>query len=542
MIQNIKIILSIIMVTLSALSAYSQMSVVTDSKSPVDGNIISEGNRPECTHKYAPYRHIVSTPVLPDSADVRLHAHKAFWRAGVETAGFNIGLWAFDRYVLKGHYAYISWNTIKENFRHGFEWDDDHLHTNMFDHPYNGSIFFNAGRSNGFNFWQSELFAIGGSAMWEMFMEREYPSTNDIIATPIGGAALGEVLYRTSDLILDDRSTGGDRFGRELAAFLVDPMKGINRIVTGAAWKKRATSGRRFGIPPISVELSLGGRFLSLIENDEGSRGGAVAEINIEYGDRFAETTKAPYDYFSFLMELQGIKSQPLLSRVEITGRLLSKEILERKNVNLNVGLYQHFDYFDSDTIRPERNAMYFPCSVPYKMGTPASVGGGVMIKYTPSKLMSLDGYVHLNGIILAGVLTDFYRDYHRNYNWGSGFSVKAGVNWALSNDRLSVRLANQFYKIYTWNGYDANYDWSLTPEGKPVDVQGDASHSSFNHLEASVNYRLWKRLYLTGGIDYYSRRTEYTAMSIHAGNTTISSPIVCSKQLGFHLVLTYKL
>lgn len=542
MIQNIKIILSIIMVALSALSAYSQMSVVTDSKSPVDGNVISEENRPECTHKYAPYRHIVSTPVLPDSADVRLHGHKAFWRAGVETVGFNIGLWAFDRYVLKGHYAYISWNTIKENFRHGFEWDDDHLHTNMFDHPYNGSIFFNAGRSNGFNFWQSELFAIGGSAMWEMFMEREYPSTNDIIATPIGGAALGEVLYRTSDLILDDRSTGGERFGRELAAFLVDPMKGINRIVTGAAWKKRATSGRRFGIPPICVELSLGGRFLSLIENDEGSRGGAVAEINIEYGDRFAETTKAPYDYFSFLMELQGIKSQPLLSRVEITGRLLSKEILERKNVNLNVGLYQHFDYFDSDTIRPERNAMYFPCSVPYKMGTPASVGGGVMIKYSPSKLMSLDGYVHLNGIILAGVLTDFYRDYHRNYNWGSGFSVKAGVNWALSNDRLSVRLANQFYKIYTWNGYDANYDWSLTPEGKPVDVQGDASHSSFNHLEASVNYRLWKRLYLTGGIDYYSRRTEYTAMSIHAGNTTISSPIVCSKQLGFHLVLTYKL
>lgn len=255
MIQNIKIILSIIMVTLSALSAYSQMSVVTDSKSPVDGNIISEENRTEYTHKYAPYRHIVSTPVLPDSADVRLHGHKAFWRAGVETAGFNIGLWAFDRYVLKGHYAYISWNTIKENFRHGFEWDDDHLHTNMFDHPYNGSIFFNAGRSNGFNFWQSELFAIGGSAMWEMFMEREYPSTNDIIATPIGGAALGEVLYRTSDLILDDRSTGRERFGRELAAFLVDPMKGINRIVTGAAWKKRATPGRRFGIPPISVEL-----------------------------------------------------------------------------------------------------------------------------------------------------------------------------------------------------------------------------------------------------------------------------------------------
>ena len=489
-----------------------------------------------------PYRHIVARPGLPDSADVRLHEHKAFWRAGAETVGVNLGLWAFDRYVLKGHYAYISWSTIKENFKHGFDWDDDHLHTNMFDHPYNGSIFFNAGRSNGFNFWQSELFAIGGSAMWEMFMEREYPSTNDIIATPVGGAALGEVLYRTSDLILDDRSTGGERFGREFAAFLIDPMKGLNRIFTGAAWKTRTTSGRRFGLPPISVDLSLGARAISLIEYDEGSRAGAVAEINIEYGDRFAETTRAPYDYFSFLMELQVIKSQPLLSRVEIMGRLLSKELVEKNGVNLNVGLYQHFDYFDSDTIRPERNVDYLPCSVPYKMGIPASVGGGAMVKYAPSRLMTLDGYVHLNGVVLAGVLTDFYRDYHRNYNWGSGFAVKAGVNWALADDRVSVRLANQFYRIYTWSGYDSSYDWSLTPEGAPVDVQGNSSYSSFNHLEASVNYRLWKRLYLTGGVDYYSRLTQYTGMSLHIDNATINSPILRSKQLGFHLMLTYKL
>lgn len=498
------------------------------------------GNDPD-TLAAGSYRHLVTCPSAPDSADVALHGKKAFWRAGAETVGFNIGLWAFDRYVLKGHYAYISWNTIKENFRHGFEWDDDHLHTNMFDHPYNGSIFFNAGRSNGFNFWQSELFAIGGSAMWEMFMEREYPSTNDIIATPIGGAALGEVFYRTSDLILDDRATGGERFGRELAAFLVDPMKGINRIITGAAWKKRVTSGRRFGIPPVSVEVSLGARMLTLWENDEGSRAGVAAEIDIEYGDRFAGVTKTPYDYFIFLLELQGIKSQPLLSRVEITGRLLSKEIVERKNLNVNIGLYQHFDYIDSDTIRPERKPVFFPCSVPYKLGTPASIGGGAMFRFSPLSAMCIDGYVHVNGVVLAGILTDFYRDYHRNYNWGSGFSVKAGMDWSLVNGRLYVRLANQFYRIYTWNGYDPNFDWSLTPEGKPVNIQGDNSTSSFNHFEASVNCRIWKRLYLTGGIDVYSRSTTYN-MNVALGNASTSNPIINSKQLGFHLMLTYQI
>lgn len=481
--------------------------------------------------------------VHSDSIYLSSSRKKQFWRAAGETVGFNMGLWTFDRYVIKGRYAYISWNTIKENFRHGFEWDDDHLHTNMFDHPYNGSIFFNAGRSNGFNFWQSELFAIGGSAMWEMCMEREYPSTNDIIATPVGGAAIGEVLYRASDLILDERASGGERFGRELAAFVVDPMRGLTRIFSGDAWKKRATSGRNFGIPPIRMELSFGGRVLTLWDNDEGSKAGVATEINIEYGDKFAETTKAPYDYFSFTLEVQGIKSQPLLGRAEITGRLISKVTVDEKDFNLNVGLYQHFDFFDSDTIREERNgSKLFPCAVPYKLGAPASVGGGVMFRYKPLPIMRLEGYLHLNGIALAGILTDYYRDYHRNYNWGSGLSIKAGTNVDLWNNRLSLGIANQFYKIYTWNGYDPNYDWSTTPEGKPVNVQGDSSNSSFNHFEVSLNYNLWKYLYLTGGFDMYIRHTNYDGLIIKEGWSSTLSPSITSKQLGFHIMLMCKI
>ena len=163
---RIKYVFLSFQLVMTVVAGYSQTPAVTDSCHFSSNHFFSANLKNEC----ASYRHTVSPPVLPDSTDICIHERKAFWRAGAETVGFNIGLWAFDRYVLKGHYAYISWNTIKENFRHGFEWDDDHLHTNMFDHPYNGSIFFNAGRSNGFNFWQSELFAIGGSAMGEMLM------------------------------------------------------------------------------------------------------------------------------------------------------------------------------------------------------------------------------------------------------------------------------------------------------------------------------------------------------------------------------------
>lgn len=489
-----------------------------------------------------PRRHLVATPVAADSADMLHHRHKAFWRAGAEVVGMNLGQWAFDRYILKGHYAYISWSTIKENFKHGFEWDDDHLHTNMFDHPYNGSIYFNAGRSNGFNFWQSELFAIGGSAMWEMFMEREYPSSNDIIATPVGGAAIGEVLYRTSDLIIDDRTTGGERFGRELAAFIIDPMKGFTRIVTGAAWRKSTTAGRRFGIPQVSIDMSLGGRYISNYGDSRGSAGGVCAEIDVEYGDRYADRTEAPYDWFSFLTELQGMKSQPVLGKALITGRLLSRGLIDRKKVNLNVGLYQHFDYFDSDTIKTnDTREWYSPCNVPYKFGTPASFGVGFMIRYTPNRFMRIDGEGHFNGIVLGGMLTDFYRDYHRNYNWGSGFSFHAGVTWAMTDDRWSVSLADRQYRLYTWQGYDLNYDWSLTPDGAPVDVQGDSSHAWFNYFEASVIYKLRGRLYLTGCLDLYTRSTLYPDYFILSGNQG-GPPFVWSRQMGLHLMLTYKL
>ena len=489
----------------------------------------------------APYNSVFPQPVKSDSIDY-IHTHRNhFWRAAGETVGFNLGLWTFDRYVLKGHYSYISWNSIKENFRHGFEWDNDHLKTNMFDHPYTGALYFNAGRSNGFNFWQSELFAIGGSAMWELFMECEYPSTNDIIATPVGGAAIGEVEYRISDLILDNRSVGVERFGREFAAFIIDPMRGINRVVSGQAWRHRATSGRHFGIPPLKLDVSIGSRQLLMFDDYNIGKCGAAAEIKLEYGERYGEAAKKPYDYYTGLVEVQAISTQPFLSRVEIIGRLLSKDLIEKDKLNLNVGLYQHFDFFDSDTISRSSGTVvsWQPCNVPYKLGTPASVGGGLMMGYRPSKSFTLDGYLHANGIILAGILTDYYRDYNRNYNWGSGFSIKAALKCSFWGERLVVRVADEHYRLYTWSHDIPLYsDWINQTE-----IAGDISRSWFNHLEFSTDYQLFHRLYATLGLDYYKRNTYYIdrSMTIRP-NAWSSNAIIDSHQLGIHLMLTYKL
>lgn len=464
---------------------------------------------------------------------------KNFLRAAGETFGMNMGLWAFDRYILKGHYAYISFESIKENFRHGFEWDNDHLNTNMFAHPYNGSLFFNAGRSNGFNFWQSELFAIGGSAMWELFMEREYPSTNDIIATPVGGAALGEVFYRTSDLILDERTSGCERFGREFASFLVSPMRGITRLITGQAWKRSLVSGKEFSNVPFDVGLSLGTRILFYHDDIGITRAGASARINLEYGDPFDGDSKIPYEYFSCLAEFNVMESQPLLSRVEIIGRLLSKELISTRKCDLSIGLYQHFDFFDSDTISQHTPTVIEPCVVPYKLGTPASVGIGSMFSYHNNGV-KLNASAHLNGVLLGGILSDYYRYYHRNYNWASGFSMKLGVDGFFFNDKVSFSLNNQFYRFYTRDTWKSNIHWSETPGGKPVDVQGDNSVGSFYHLEGQVNYKLLESLFLSTRFDLYSRSTRYRG-GMQFENYHFSDWFIDSKQLSVQLMLTYR-
>ena len=460
--------------------------------------------------------------VRPDSADVAFGTRRHFWRAAGEVFGFNIGLWAFDRYVQNGDYARISWNSIKENFRHGFIWDNDKLGTNTFLHPNNGSLYFNAGRANGFNYWQSSLFAIAGSGMWELFMECEYPSTNDFIATPIGGTAIGEVLFRASDAVIDERTRGARRFGHELACFLISPMRGLNRIITGEAWRYRPTRGRLYGIPNFAIRASVGMRTLVPRGKLNQTHVGAVAQLDMEYGDRFEVKSTKPYDYFTIRAQIQGMKSQPVLSQLEIKGRLLAREILESRKSSMSIGLYQHFDYYDSDTIDGIEK-------VPYKLGIPACIGAGLMFRDSDTKRCVLDFYTHVNGVILGSILSDHYETDERNYNFASGFSIKAGANLVIDKDKFSISVNHEFYRLFTWSGYRYGTDLSKV-DYRTLNVQGDKSAASFNVTEVRADYRIWKKLYASLSFTNYMRTTHYR-----------DYPDVRSSSFDLNLMLAYK-
>ena len=76
------------------------------------------------------------------------------------------------------------------------KFDDNVFETNVIGHPLAGALYGLAARTNGYNQWQSFLFAFGGSFFWEYIVEfREIISINDMIQTPMGWV-IGESLFQ----------------------------------------------------------------------------------------------------------------------------------------------------------------------------------------------------------------------------------------------------------------------------------------------------------------------------------------------------------
>jgi hypothetical protein len=183
-----------------------------------------------------------------------LHHKNDYVLPAVEIFGLNIFVWASLRYIVQADYARIGTRSMSNNLKTGFVWDTDNFWTNQFSHPYNGGLYFSAARSSGLNFWNSLLYPVGGSLMWELFMENEPPSINDLITTPSSGIILGEITYRISSLIIDDRRTGWSRTWRELAATAICPMHGFNRHILGIKNNPHAPPSEH----PFSATLSFG--------------------------------------------------------------------------------------------------------------------------------------------------------------------------------------------------------------------------------------------------------------------------------------------
>lgn len=427
-------------------------------------------------------------------------------RAATIGFGVNMGIWTFNRYIMHEDFAYISLNSIKRNLKTYPVWDSDKFSTNLIGHPYHGSLYFNAARANGYSFYGSLPFTLGGSLMWEFAMENEPPSRNDLIATTFGGMALGEITFRLSDLVLDNRTTGRERFMREMFAGLLAPTRLVNRLATGKAWQSEATRGNHLPHYPMHGSVAMGVRHIT--DHDNTQKYGVGAKASVDYGEVFDYEIEKPFEWFQAKAQLDFVASKFSLTQINIVGALRTYELYNKNNWQLFGGFFQHFNYFNSKVIKSDNTEFR-----PYYISEAASLGSGVLIEREGDRF-SLEGKYFVNAIALGASISDHFKIDERDYNMGSGFSLKAQTQISF-NKRLNIRLRAENYNIYTWMGYDEELDFKdLTNYEKSfLDTQGDRSVARLYLIGLTAEYNLSDKLYLGVERYRYIRKTRYKYM-----------------------------
>ena len=466
--------------------------------------------------------------VFADST-MALPVKKRYWQALAEVTAINVGVQLFDRWALNSDFAQTTLRSLRHNFTDGMVWDNDFFITNMFAHPYHGNLYFNAARTNGLSFWESAPYSLLGSAMWEFLGETEPPAINDIIATTCGGMAIGEMTHRLSHTILDDRDHGWRRFWREAAAAIINPIQGIHRIVSGDAWRVRSDHYRYhdFHEIPVDVSFSVGWRYLA----DDGAlfRGVHAPYVNmtLTYGtsvDGDKHTT--PYDFFDLETNAAFGGGQPMVNTLSIVGRLWSTPILDKKDMAGEFGIYQHFNYYDAKPIEDGSEL------TPYRISEAAGFGPGFIFSLPQIGAISrLEQRVFLSGILLGGTKSDYFNVIERDYNMGSGFSIKSKTQIDFGKFGRIV-LNAKYFRIYTWKGYE-NKDLQAYADGTKdlhyLNVQGDRSNAALLVINPVIEMHLARQWSITLSGAYFSRRTYYKYYDkVHANTFETKLGLTC--------------
>jgi hypothetical protein len=181
-------------------------------------------------------------------------------------------------------------------------------------------------------FWQSAPAAMAGSYFWETFGENERPSPNDFINTSFGGIVLGEMSYRLSSKIVNNRHRGFGRQMEEVAAFLANPMNGLNRLLDGK-WGKVYGNPRERDSSQVSMEADLGARRFSSIKGSVKTNGktGWFGRAKLMYGNKYKDFS-TPFSNIYINVEV-GRDDSSLVNNLSVYGSLAGWELQTGKDL-----------------------------------------------------------------------------------------------------------------------------------------------------------------------------------------------------------------
>lgn len=349
----------------------------------------------------------------------------------------------------------ISLATWKHNLRQGFSWDNDAFPINQAGHPYQGGSYFAAGRSLGLGFWEAAPLSALGSLTWECFGETTRPAWNDLLNTSLSGPLFGEVLHRVAWLIRDPR-----RAGLELAATVVDPITGINRLLTGAAWRV-SQKPRDFQPASLEVDVGLG------VAWPGGSRPVSTAVgipqlvLNLDYGRLEEGRAARPFDASSL-----GLRAgEGGVVSAAVRGRLVSHPLGRPDEARHQWLVVQGYDYEGTRA---------------FQFGGP-SLRAGLADRFPLAPRVDLSTTVLAAFVPVAATNAYFRSGTKTAYDYGTG----AGLSGSATVRRDGAAVARLSYDAY----------WLHTVSG------ATAGHTA-RALRADVCVPLWQGLRLGVGGD----------------------------------------
>lgn len=352
--------------------------------------------------------------------------------------GINLVFKSPEERIYYATYPKTWWN----NIRHGLEWDDNSFMINQWGHPYQGSTYFSAGRSNGLSFWESAPLAVLGAAAWEYLGERHTPSLNDLVMTSLGGIALGEVFHRSAWLLRDTTDTGKSRLWREIGAGVIDPVSAANRFIDRDALRV-VEHPTAFTPASLSASFDAGllwrGENLSFID----ATGEPFLQANVRYGTMAEGRSTTPFDAFFVSLRLGG--GGGAISEVRGRGRLIGLSVTghaaRQSGHSLHASALMGYDYDNNSA---------------YQFGG-QEFEGALTHEWRVDSRWTLVTTAS-GGVLVLGAIDSVYDSgAERNYDFGSGLSYGAGVT-LMRGHQPFLRADYRSFWLHSLDGADADH------------------------------------------------------------------------------------
>jgi len=398
------------------------------------------------------------------------------WLAAGEVFATNLVVWTYNRYIRENGTNpgfRIGFNSIEENFKNGFEWDDNDFSTNQFAHPYHGNLYFNAARSNGMNYWESIPYTWAGSFMWEYFGEVHHPAMNDWIATSMGGMTLGETFFRFSQMVTDNTATGSSRTWGELGGTLLNPVRGFTRLVTGDFGRVYPNPPDRFPEGHSHISYRVGGRTVGKDNLWTADTTKVFMEMAASIGDPFEGDNKKPFDSFDFGLQL-NFSDKKTIGRMQADGLLFASPVVGDANSKHMIGITQHYDYFNNNA---------------FELGG-QSLAATFLSQLKAGKTFAIRTQLHLEGIVLGATKSDYASISGRSYDFGPGLGFLFGGTFYY-DEHPFLTLSESEYWIHSVNGTAADHYLSGTRARVDIPLaRGFSIGADYTLYLADRNYR----------------------------------------------------